>query len=123
MSQKVKMGKVLIVDDNTNMAGCLADMIEEFNVRCDTVSDGEEAIQRLAEESYALVIADTRMPKVSGFTLLKYIKKNHPQVPVALISTRDSELTQQIAVRDGADFYLPKPFTTEKVGKLLSQLG
>ena len=122
MSWKVKVGRVLIVDDNQDMARCLADMVEEFNVLCDTVSDGESAIELLGAEKYQLVIADTQMPGMSGFSLLKHIKENYPDLQVAIISTRDSEMTKGLVALSRADYYLPKPFTTSDIGELLSQV-
>ncbi|MCK4656136.1 MAG: response regulator [candidate division Zixibacteria bacterium] len=122
MSWKVKVGRVLIVDDNQDMARCLADMVEEFDVQCDTVSDGEKAVELLGAEKYRLVIADTQMPGMSGFSLLKHIKENYPDLPVALISTSNSEKTKGLVVQSRADYYLPKPFTTSEIGELLSQV-
>ncbi len=122
MSWKVKVGRVLIVDDNQDMAKCLADMVEEFDVQCDTVSDGEKAVEQLGVENYQLVIADTQMPGMSGFSLLKYIKENYPDLQVALISTRNSEVTKGLVVLSRVDYYLPKPFTTSDIGELLSQV-
>ena len=122
MSWKVNVGRVLIVDDNKDMARCLADMVEEFDVPCDTVSDGEKAVELLGAENYQLVIADTQMPGMSGFSLLKYIKENYPDLPVAIISTRNSEMTKGLVVLSRADYYLPKPFTTSDIGELLSQV-
>lgn len=122
MATPTKGGKVLIVDDNEHMAKCLADMVDFFRVPCETVSDGSEAIERLKHEDYSLVIADTRMPKISGFTLLKYIKKNYPETPVAIISTRNSQVTQGMVVKDGPDFYLPKPFKSAEIERILSQV-
>lgn len=122
MSTKIRVSKVLIVDDNKDMARCLADMVEEFEIPCDMVSNGEEAIERLGSEEYRLVIADSQMPGMSGFSLLKYIKKSYPGIPVAVISTWDSETTKGIVARNRADFYLPKPFTTSDIGELLSRV-
>ncbi|MBU1318991.1 MAG: response regulator [candidate division Zixibacteria bacterium] len=122
MSLKTKIDKVLIVDSNQDMANCLADMVDEFSVRCEIVTDGEEAIKRLAREKYILVIADTHLPKMSGFSLFKHIKAHHPEVPVALISSRNSELTHGIIVKHKPDFFLPKPCTTSDIGELLAQV-
>jgi len=122
MTNKTKVGKVLIVDGNVDMANCLADMIDEFSVRCEIVTDGEQAIKRLASEQFILVIADTHLAKVTGFNLAKHIKEHHPEVPVALISTRNSELTHGLIVKDKPDFYLPKPCTTSDIGDLLSRV-
>ncbi len=123
MSIRTKVKKVLIVDDNEQMARCLADMVNFFSVSCDTASDGKEAVQCLQDNRYSLVIADTHMPDVSGFRLLKHIRKNHPGLPVALISTRNSQMTQGMVVKNGPDFYLPKPFKSSDIQDLLKQLG
>jgi len=122
MSSKTKTNKVLIVDANLNMANCLADMVDEFSVRCDIVTDGEEAIKRLARDKYILVIADTHLPKISGFSLSKHIKAHHPEVLVALISSRNSESTHGIIMKNKPDFFLPKPCTTSDIGELLSHV-
>ncbi len=122
MSSKTKLDKVLIVDSNQDMANCLADMVDEFSVRCEIVTDGEEAIKRLASGKYILVIAATHLPNISGFSLFKHIKEHHPEVPVALVSSRNSELTHEIIVKDKPDFFLPKPCTTSDIGELLSKV-
>lgn len=114
--------KVLIVDDNEKMATCLADMVTFFSIACDTASDGREAISCLENDDYSLVIADTHMPNVSGFRLLKHIRESHPGLPVALISTRNSQMTQGMVVKNGPDFYLPKPFKSSDIQHLLQQL-
>lgn len=122
MSPKINTGKVLIVDSNQNMASAIADIVDEFSVRCEIVTNGEEAIKRLSEEKYILVIADTHLPEMSGFSLFKHIKANYPRVPVALISSRNSELTHGLIVKDQPDFYLPKPCSTSDIGEILSQV-
>ncbi len=122
MSTRFRAGRVLIVDDNEDMAKCLADMVEEFEVSCDTVCDSEEAIGLLGSEKYQLVIADSQMPKVFGFSLLKYIKKNYPELPVAIMSTWNTETTKGMVTQNRADFYLPKPFTTSDIGRILARV-
>jgi two-component system response regulator PilR (NtrC family) len=96
-------------------------MVDFFRIPCDTVSDGKEAIRLLENNDYSLVIADTNMPKISGFKLLKHIRKNHPGLSVALISTRNSLTTQGMIVRDAPDFYLPKPFKSSDIQYILEQ--
>ncbi len=113
---------VLVVDDNKHMATCLAEMIDILGVKCDVAFDGEEAMKMLEKKTYALVIADSNMPNISGFSILKHIKNNIPGTMVAIISTRDSETTQGIATRGKADYYLAKPFKTEDIENLLTEL-
>jgi len=119
---KEKTKQVLIVDDNQQMADCLVEMVTTLGQGCLAVNDGKAAMRELDQGGYQLVIADTQMPEVSGFELLKRIRRRHPKVRVALISTTDSLRTQKIILRDQPDFYLPKPFTSSDVAGLLAQL-
>jgi len=111
--------RILIVDDNRDIGACIADMLGWFEVECEMVSGGEEAIDLLGKNEYCLVIADTQMPRVSGFDLLKHIKKNYPETQVAMISSRNSDMTQGLIVKSDADFYIPKPITLSDVKKLI----
>jgi CheY-like chemotaxis protein len=119
---RAKATKVLIVDDNRNSALCMSEMIDALGFQCDVANDGQEAIERLNEGEYDLVIADTQMPKVSGIALLKFIRKNYPHIIVAIISTRDSEFTQNIVTKSKPDFYLPKPVSVAYLEDIISQL-
>lgn len=117
-----KTRQVLIVDDNQQMAACLEEMVTTLGRHCQSVFDGKSAIRELSKCNYELVIADTQMPDMTGFDLLKHVRKRHPKVRVALISTTDSLRTQRIVLRDQPDFYLPKPFTSGDVAGLLAQV-
>ncbi|MBD3217773.1 MAG: response regulator [candidate division Zixibacteria bacterium] len=122
MRTRTKSKKILIVDDNQSMANCLAEMVDIFGIPSEIASDGDEAMEMLKSESYFLIIADTNMPKISGFTLLKHIRKNYPNTKVAIMSTMNSDTTQGMVVRDMPDFYLPKPFKTADIEDLLAEL-
>jgi DNA-binding response OmpR family regulator len=112
--------KVLIVEDNQETAKSLAQMIGHLNVQCETASDGSEAVRLLESNQYFLVIADTHMPKISGCELLKHIKSEHPGIPVAVISTNDTDSTRSLVVKNRADFYLPKPIKMSDVQELIA---
>jgi CheY-like chemotaxis protein len=119
---KDKTTQVLIVDDNRQMADCLVEMVATLGRKCHAVESARNALRELDSGNYALVIADTQMPEMTGFELLKRIRQSHAEVRVALISTTDSLRTQKIILRDQPDFYLPKPFTSADVAGLLGQI-
>lgn len=121
MTNKKRAQKILIVDDNRDMARCLAEMADHLGIACELAFDGEQAIEKLSQETYFLIIADSHMPRISGFPLLKLIRRDYPGLPVAIISTHNSENTQGMVMKDQPDFYLPKPFKTEDLQKLLAQ--
>ena len=78
--------KILIVDDNPNMSALLSEMLEMFNYESIRANNGLEAIEKVNESEFGLVITDMRMPKMSGLDLLRRLKKMNPQLPVVVIS-------------------------------------
>ena len=122
MLTRHKTTQVLIVDDNRQMADCLVEMVTTLGRKCRAVESARHALRELDSGDYTLVIADTQMPEMTGFELLKRIRRSYDGVSVALISTTDSLRTQKIILRDQPDFYLPKPFTSADVASLLGQI-
>ncbi len=115
-------GKILIVDDNDQMCSLLADILELFDYQTLQARDGEEALHRLKEDKFDLVITDLRMPKMSGTELLKLIKKDQPHLPVVVVSGFTPGNTQNLIIGEQADGFLNKPFTVEQIEKMLKDL-
>lgn len=118
--------KILIVDDNVDMARLLSDIFEVLHCQTKRAHDGEEALRLLKEEQYDMVITDLRMPKMSGTSLLKAVKDNYPKLPVVIIAGpsqgTSGGTSQHIIVTEGADGFLRKPFKVEDIEKLLKKL-
>ena len=115
-------GKILIVDDNDQMCSLLADILELFDYQTLQARDGEEALRRLQEDKFDLVITDLRMPKMSGTELLKLIKEDQPHLPVVVVSGFTPGNTQNLIIGEQADGFLNKPFTVEQIEKMLKDL-
>ncbi|WP_431323060.1 response regulator [Rhizobium sp. YTU87027] len=102
--------RLLIVEDNHELADWLARALEQARYTVDAAHDGEEAEHLLAIASYAAVILDLSLPKVDGMTLLKRIRRAGNKTPV-IILTANASLDGRVAGLDtGADDYLAKPF-------------
>jgi len=116
------MGKsILIVDDNPNMSSLLAEMLEVFDYSSERASDGSEALQKLGENKYAMVITDMRMPNMSGLELLRQVKDQFPRMPVVLIS--GYSVTDMDSESDTKpDGFLAKPFMMSDIEELLNSL-
>lgn len=121
MSKRSRAGKILIVEDNVRAAESLKQMIDLFGQESEIAADGSEAMKLLMENSYFLVIADTHMPGMSSAELLKHVKQNYPQTPIAVVSTGDSDSTRGMVVANRADFYLAKPVKVSDLEKILSK--
>jgi len=120
MARKAKK-KVLVVEDNPNMSGLLADMLEVFEVESVSASDGIEALELINDQEFGMVISDLRMPKMNGTELLLAVKEKYPKMPVVLISgyTMDSADDETVATR--ADGFLSKPFKMNELQEVLNE--
>jgi len=109
------MGKVLVVDDEQGMREFLTMLLEKQGHRVITAADGEQALQLVAEHTPDLVISDLRMPNVDGIGLLAGVRKQHPELPVILVTAYASSDSTIQAMRLGADDYITKPFRIEEI--------
>lgn len=113
---------VLIVDDEKNIRLTLSMALEKLDILVDTAADGEEALRKLAERSYALVLLDLRMPGIDGMEVLKRVPEIRPEVKVVIITSYGSIEAAVEAMKLGAVDFLQKPFNAEDVRDLVSSL-
>jgi DNA-binding NtrC family response regulator len=98
--------ELLVVDDEPQMLIAINETLQRSGYCITTAGSGIEALRRLREKYYRLVITDMRMPEVSGLDLLRKVKNLSPQTPVQ---------NAVDAMRDGACDYLLKPFSSESL--------
>ncbi|MGV1758698.1 DNA-binding response regulator [Rhizobium sp. AC27/96] len=102
--------RILIVEDNRELASWLGKALRQAQYVVDIAYDGEDAEHMLKVAAYALVILDLSLPKMDGLTVLKRLRQSGNKVPV-IILTANASLDGRIAGLDsGADDYLAKPF-------------
>lgn len=114
--------KILVVDDDEALRSVLEETLVSFNYQVTTASDGQEALEKLKQENYDLVITDIKMPRMNGNELLKEIKQVSPGIPVVIITAYPAAYSQQWIMEEGADGYLTKPFHIDKIDKLIREL-
>ena len=100
---------ILIVDDEREIGEILSDLLSaEYD--CVTAASAEEALERLREREFPLVISDITMPGMSGLELLPHIKRISPDTVVVMISGLQTVESDSEALRLGAFDYVMKPF-------------
>jgi DNA-binding NtrC family response regulator len=114
--------KILVVDDDEALRSVLEETLVSFNYEVTTASDGQEALKKLKEGSYDLVVTDIKMPRMNGNELLKKIKEASPGIPVVIITAYPAAYSQQWVMEEGADGYLTKPFHIDRIDKLIREL-
>jgi DNA-binding NtrC family response regulator len=106
---------VLVVDDEPQMLIAINETLRQSGYSITTAGNGMEALCRLKEKYYRLVITDMRMPEVSGLDLLRKVKNVAPQTPVILLTAYGTIQNAVDAMRNGAYDYLLKPFSSESL--------
>jgi DNA-binding NtrC family response regulator len=115
-------GAVLIVDDDADMRELAYDMLKDRGHQVATAGSGEEALRRLTEEDYAVVLTDLRMKGMQGLELLTQIKRDHPDINVILMTAFGSVETAVEAMKHGASDYLTKPVKKDELIRVVERV-
>ncbi|MBY0450212.1 MAG: response regulator transcription factor [Cyanobacteria bacterium] len=112
--------QILLIDDEPQV---IRDMLVMFGYEVDSANDGFEGIQVFTKnyDRYDLIILDLNMPKMDGWSVLKFIRSSgdRPNIPVMMLTANHEELAMISGLRRGADEYLTKPITP---GRLLAHI-
>jgi DNA-binding NtrC family response regulator len=106
---------ILIVDDETSVADILKDCVSDTDRSVDVCYNGLDGIEHIENNRYDLIIVDLVMPKIGGMEVLKYAKKENPDVLVIIITGHASLETAITAVKEGAYDYIRKPCKLEEI--------
>jgi DNA-binding NtrC family response regulator len=106
---------ILVVDDETPVADILKDCVSGTERSVDVCYNGLDGIAHIQKKHYDLIIVDLVMPKIGGMDVLKYAKKENPDVLVIIITGYASLETAILAVKEGAYDYIRKPCKLEEI--------
>lgn len=107
--------RILIVDDEKQLALSLKDYFEPDGIEADIALDGKTGQQMLEEQPYDLLISDLRMPGLDGMQLLRWVREEGPNIPVIMISAHGEIRDAVEAMKTGAYDYLVKPFDPDEL--------
>ena len=107
--------RVLVIEDNRQVARQIADALEEELFVVDVAHDGERGWFLGDTESYDAVILDLGLPVLDGLTVLQRWRTGGNQVPVMVLTSRDTCREKVSGLRAGADDYLAKPYEMEEL--------
>ncbi len=106
---------ILVVEDEKKVASFIQRGLEAEHYSVDVAFDGEEGLSRLFDNEYDLAIFDVMLPRRDGFSMLREARKQGIQVPVLLLTARDTLADKVTGLDQGADDYLTKPFAFEEL--------
>ncbi|MDQ6976516.1 MAG: response regulator transcription factor [Ghiorsea sp.] len=103
--------KILIVEDNTDLADLLALHLQDINCNADIAYDGGKALELYAENNYDLVILDIMLPVMDGITVCQKMREQGSYIPIIMLTSKTSEVDRVVGLEVGADDYITKPFS------------
>src|SRR5438093_4361126 len=109
------MGKILVVENNDVLRMSVVQALVENSHNVSEVSDGEEATERLQQESYDVVLTDMRMPKKSGLEVLRFANQINELTVVIMMTAFGTIESAVEAMKNGAYDYIQKPFELEEL--------
>lgn len=113
---------ILIVDDEKNIRLTLSQALETLAAEIDTAADGEEALAKLKEREFGLILLDIRMPGMDGMEVLRRVREMRPDIRIIIITAYGTVESAVEAMKLGAVDFLQKPFDPDEIRELVSRV-
>ena len=110
---------VLVVDDNESVTEVLTIMLSRRGCRCESATNGIEAMQKVKQSNFDAVITDLQMPEMDGIVLMKELSHHFPDLPVMIMTGQPDDSLVESAISAGARELLRKPF---EISELMTRL-
>lgn len=107
--------KVLIIEDEYNLADVIKERLEKEKLTVDIVEDGEEGYYYASTNTYDLIILDVMLPNMSGFQILNKLRTDNINSKIIMLTARSTIEDKLNGLENGADDYLTKPFHMDEL--------
>lgn len=109
--------KILIIDDSPTVRMFMLRALQKTGCQISLATNGTEGLQRAVQERPDCIILDVVLPGLNGYSLCRQLRAMDPEhdLAIVMISSKNSLVDQNWGLRQGADRYLPKPFTEEQL--------
>ena len=120
-----RKGNVLLVDDSISVRTFVGQMLEKAGFDVTTAADGTEALTRLGERAFTVLVTDLEMPRLNGYELLEDVRRRPAtrELPVVVLTTRAGAKHASLARRLGVSHYVTKPVTEDEFVGLIESLA
>jgi len=108
-------GTILVVEDEENLKEALKLNLEMEGYEVSCVGNGLEALKKMENEFFDLVIMDIMLPEIDGITVTETLRLQNNEVPILILSAKSSSADRVLGLKKGADDYLIKPFNLEEL--------
>ena len=108
------MTKILIVEDEASFSEALAFLLGKEGFVVDTASTGTEALEKFSRNEFDLILLDLMIPEISGIEVCRTIR-TQSQVPIIMLTAKDTEIDKVVGLELGADDYVTKPYSRSEL--------
>ena len=115
--------RILIIDDEPSIRKVLAAHLTHDGYEVETASDGGEGISKIDSAQFHAVVTDLKMPNIGGLEVLHWSSRNHPGLPVIIITAHGTVDTAVEAIKLGAHDYVTKPFDRDELKLIIRKAG
>ncbi|MBI3008985.1 MAG: response regulator [Candidatus Omnitrophica bacterium] len=118
----VEKYRILIVDDDKLVRWSLIEVLNKNGYEATSTETGEEAINKIEDARFDLVITDLRLPGIGGFEVLNRVKEINPSTKVIMITAYGSEGVANEAREKGAELFVNKPFEINRIREEVKEI-
>lgn len=115
--------RILIIDDERIVCERLTHALEKFGFDVEAHTDSQEALGRIAEQRFDILITDIKMRGPSGIDVLHFVKEHHPSTKVIVITGFATVETAREVMKEGAVDFIPKPFKMSQLRDLILRIA
>jgi len=109
------MEKVLIIEDDKDIADLIAIHIADLGFEIDKAFDGKEGLLKALNNVYKMILLDIRLPGLDGVEICKRIRQEKNHTPILMVTSKSEEIDKIIGLEVGADDYITKPFSIREL--------
>jgi two-component system, OmpR family, response regulator len=114
--------KALIIDDEIDICYLLSGLLSRKKIEVDYVNSIAEAVLAMEKQKPEIVFLDNRLPDGKGIDFAAYIKNKYPAVKVAMITAYDTPADRTIALKQGIDYFVGKPFSKDIIYQTVDEM-
>ena len=108
------MSRILVVEDEQSFSDALSFMLRKEGFDVSVAADGHAAVETFEREGADIVLLDIMLPGIPGTEVCRQIR-NVSQVPIIMVTAKDSEIDKVVGLELGADDYVTKPFSSREL--------
>jgi len=123
VSKKSMGKKILVVDDDELVLIAIQELLTPLGFSVTALSSGLEALEKVSNHQFDLVILDVSMPEMTGFEVCQRVRQmeTYTEIPILMLTARSGEEDKQRGMEAGANLYLPKPISPKRLIALVEE--